>query len=137
MDNKKHIVAITALIKNSKGDKFLIIKRSLNEVAFPGKWSFPGGKLERGEDILMTLKREVLEEVGLEIEDRKEYLKDFTFIRPDGHNVVGFNFLVKAKHENVKLGHGFDDYAWIKPEEFDKFDHIEGMEEEVKKAFNI
>jgi len=137
MDNKHHIVAITAFIKNNQGNKFLIIKRSLNEIAFPGKWSFPGGKLERGENIMETLKREVKEEAGLDIEENhKVFLKDFTFIRPDGKNVVGMCFEVKSKHENVTIPtKEFDEYKWVTPEEFKEYDYIEGMEEEVNLAF--
>ncbi len=135
MDNKKHIVAITAFIKNTAGDKFLIIKRNQDEIAFPGKWSFPGGKLEKGQTILETLKREVLEETGLEIEDYKEYLKDYTFIRPDEHSVVGICFIVKAKSEKVSISKDFEDFKWITPEELNNFDYISGMEEEVNLAF--
>ena len=134
-DSKKHIVAITAFIKNSSGDKFLVLKRSMNEIAFPGKWSFPGGKLEKGEDIMQTLKREVLEEVGLDIEDNKFFLKDFTFIRPDGHNVVGLCFIVKAKSDNIIIPEDFDDFKWVSPDEFKHLDHIDDMEEEVSLAF--
>ena len=135
MENKKHIVAITAFIKNIKGDKFLIIKRHRNEIAYPGKWSFPGGKVERGQTIIETLRREVKEEVGLEIEDYKEYLRDYTFVRPDGHNVVGFSFLVRAKSENVCLSKDFEDFKWIRPEELSNFDHIKGIENAVKLVF--
>ncbi len=134
-DNKKHIVAITALIKNKSGDKFLIIKRNKNEIAYPSKWAYPGGKIEREESVMDALKREVLEEVGLDIENYKIFLKDYTFIRPDNHNVVGFCFLVKAKDDNVKLSDDFEDYRWISLEELDNFDHIEGMEEEANIAF--
>ncbi|MFH1307360.1 MAG: NUDIX domain-containing protein [archaeon] len=135
-ENKKHIVAITAFIKNQEGDKFLIVKRSKNEIAYPGKWAFPGGKVEKGYDILATLKREVMEEVGLEIENFKEYLYDFTFERPDGNNVVGLCFEVKAKSEDVKLSEDFEDFAWIRPEELDKYEYIRGMEREVNLAFS-
>lgn len=135
MSNKEHIVAITAFIKNKEGNKFLIAKRHRNEIAFPGKWAFPGGKVERGQTILDTLKREVEEEVGLKIENEKRYLKDFTFIRPDDKNVVGLCFLVKAKEEKVILSKDFEEFAWITPAELKDFDHIEGMEEEVKLAF--
>ncbi len=135
MDDKKHIVAITAVIKNKKQDQFLIVKRSKKEIAYPSKWAFPGGKVEKGEDVLTTLKREVLEEVGLNIEDHHEYLKDYTFIRPDGHNVVGFAFTVQAKEENVTLSEDFEDFAWIVSSELSKYDHIKGMEVEVEKAF--
>ena len=136
MENKKHIVAITALIKNEAKDKFLIVKRHKNEIAYPGKWAFPGGKVEKGQTVLETLKREVLEEVGLKIEDYKKYLEDYTFIRPDNHNVVGFCFEVIAKSEDVKLSEDFEGFKWVKPEEFNNFDHIEGMEEQVNIAFN-
>ncbi len=136
MEDKKHIVAITALIKNKIGDKFLIVKRHKNEIAFPGKWAFPGGKVERGQDILETLRKEIMEEVGLEIEDFKKFIKDYTFIRPDGHNVVGFCFEVITKTEEVIISEDFEDFKWITPEELLDFDHIKGMEEEVNKVFN-
>lgn len=135
MSSKLHIVAITALIKNPQKDKFLVVKRAAHEIAFPGKWAFPGGKSERGQTILDTLKREVLEEVGLEIEDNKKFLKDFTFVRPDGMNVVGVCFEVTAKPGTITLAKDFDEYRWITPEELDTLDYIKGMEEEVKLAF--
>lgn len=136
-ENKKHIVAITAVIKNIEGNKILTIKRNKDEIAYPGKWAFPGGKLEKGETVLDTLKREVKEEVGLEIEDYKLFLKDYTFIRPDGHNVVGLTFLVKAKNNKIILSKDFEDYKWVTLNDFNSLDHIEGMEEEVNLAFNI
>ncbi len=134
-DSKKHIVAITAVIKNESGDRILIAKRSANEIAFPGKWAFPGGKSEKGQTILETLKREVLEEVGLEIKDTKTFLKDFTFVRPDGHNVIGLCFLVTAKPGEIKIGKDFDEYAWVTAEELGNYDTITGMDEEVTLAF--
>ena len=135
MEDKLHIVAITALIKNSSKDKFLVLKRHMNEIAYPGKWAFPGGKAEKGETVLETLKREVLEEAGLEIEDSKKYLKDFTFIRPDNKNVIGLCFEVIAKSENVRISEDFETYKWIKPEEISDLDYIKGMEKEVELAF--
>lgn len=133
MENKKHIVAITAIIKY--GDKFLIIKRNPNEIAHPGKWAIPGGKAEKGESITDVLKREIKEEVGLDIEDEKEFVRDYTFVRPDGHNVIGFTFLVTATSDNVKLGRDFDDFKWIFPEELEEYDCIEGIKKDIKKAF--
>lgn len=135
MDKKKHIVAITAVIKNKQGNKVLVAKRGANEVAYPGKWAFPGGKLEQGERIIDALKREVLEEVGLEIEDKKRFLEDFTFLRKDGHNVVGLCFEVFAKSEDVKLDKDFDEYKWVSLDELNELDCIPGMEKEVELAF--
>lgn len=136
MNPKEHIVAITALIKNREGTKVLIVKRSQKEIAYPGKWAFPGGKVERGQSVMETLRREVKEEVGLDIGEEKHYLDDYTFIRPDGKNVVGFCFMVNAINENVTLSRDFEAFRWVFPEELSQFDHIEGMKETVKKAFN-
>lgn len=133
MDEKKHIVAVTAVIKNK--NKVLIVKRNSNEVAHPGKWAFPGGKVEKGETIIDALKREVLEEVGLEIDDWKKYLKDFTFVRPDGHNVIGASFLVKTKTFDVQLDRrALEDSAWVGLGELDNYEFIGYMKEEAKLA---
>ncbi len=133
MENKKHIVAITAVIKYN--DKFLIVKRNSKEIAYPGKWTIPGGKAEKGESIIDVLKREIKEEVGLDIGDEKEFLRDYTFVRPDKHNVIGFTFLVTASSDDVRLGEDFEDFKWILPHELKDYDHIEGIKEEIKKAF--
>lgn len=137
MDDKKHIVAVTALIKNQTGDRFLILKRSEREVAFPGKWAFPGGKAERGERLIDALKREALEEAGLRIEEQKTYLKDYTFVRPDGQNVIGICFLVRAASDEVTLADDFSEFRWVTPSELSAYDHIAGMEEEVAAAFGL
>lgn len=135
MEDKKHIVAVSAIIRNKTGDRVLVVKRGRNEVAYPGKWAFPGGKVERGQTVTDALKREIMEEVGLEIEDNWSFLNDYTFMRPDGHNVVGMNFLARAKTDNVRLSGDFEDFRWVTPEEFESLDCIEGMREEVRMVF--
>lgn len=135
MSNKNNIVAINALIKDKSWEKFLIIKRSENEIAYPGKWAFPWWKMEPNETIMDALKREVLEEVWLEIEDTKKFLKDFNFVRKDWYNVIGLCFAVVAKTYSVKLLSEFSDYKWVAKEEFKNYDYIAWMEEEVELAF--
>jgi len=120
-----HIVAINAVIKKQDEPKILMLKRNIHEIAYPGKWALPGGKAEKGEYVMDVLRREVLEETGLDIETEKHFLYDFTFIRPDDYNVIGFAFLVKAKSEKVKIDKDFDDYKWVDLEEVDKLDCID------------
>lgn len=132
-DKKTHIVAITAVVRY--GNKFLILKRNPNEIAYPGKWTIPGGKVERGEWIMDVLKREVKEETGLDIEEGIKFLRDYTFIRPDGYNVIGFTFLVSAVNDNVKIDKDFEDFKWVLPEELEGYDCIEGIKEDAQKAF--
>lgn len=56
-----------ALIQDDLG-RILIAQRDLNK-SHPGLWEFPGGKIETGESPETALKREVLEEVGLKINE--------------------------------------------------------------------
>ena len=58
------VVGVGAVIV--EGDRILLIKRG-NEPS-RGKWSIPGGIVKVGEELVTALKREVKEEVGLDIE---------------------------------------------------------------------
>ncbi len=81
-----HIVAVTGIV--IKDHKFLAGRRSQKEIAFPGLWSVPGGKVELGKSIELTLRREIREEVGVAVGE-VFYVGDFSFVRADGHPVVG------------------------------------------------
>ena len=50
-----------------EGGRVLLTRRS-PRMSMPGKWEFPGGKVEPGEEPPAALAREVAEELGLEIE---------------------------------------------------------------------
>lgn len=56
---------VCALIENDK--KTLICQRS-ETMSLPLKWEFPGGKVKTGETEVGALKREIKEELNLEIE---------------------------------------------------------------------
>ncbi|NYE58107.1 8-oxo-dGTP diphosphatase MutT [Carboxydothermus ferrireducens] len=57
---------VTAAIIIHKG-KVLITRRKLNDKYLPGKWEFPGGKVEQGETPEDCLVREIKEELDLNI----------------------------------------------------------------------
>jgi len=49
-------------------DKIFIARRKPDK-SLGGHWEFPGGKIEKGEDPVVALKRELLEELGMKIKD--------------------------------------------------------------------
>ncbi|NEP02234.1 MAG: 8-oxo-dGTP diphosphatase MutT [Symploca sp. SIO2E9] len=55
-----------AVIKNLQGQ--ILIDRRLPQGLHGGLWEFPGGKIERGETVEECIKREITEELGIEIE---------------------------------------------------------------------
>ncbi len=78
-----------ALCRNGK---WLVIKRSSKEEHAGGLLSLVGGTAENegfSKDLLeRTLKRELFEEVGITIKDQVEYVRNTTFVLPDGREVL-------------------------------------------------
>lgn len=114
MNNFIHTIPITAIIEN-QGD-FLFIRRSRYAKNMAGKWVFPGGKIEKGEDAIQALFRELEEETGLLFYDDVAFLSSYNFLRnEDMSSSVGFVFLVKSKNRSIKKDESVEDYKWIKP----------------------
>ena len=93
------------------GGKLLIVKRSPDEDHAPGAWGLPGGGLEPGESPFDGLKREIMEETGLEIEI-KNPIRVHHFKRDNGQIVTMVTFLCKPLTTAVALNHEHVDYSW-------------------------
>ncbi|WP_025784446.1 NUDIX hydrolase [Sporosarcina sp. D27] len=80
-----------------KNDKWLIIERSKKEEHAGGQLSLVGGKVElegNSSDILeRTVKREIFEEVGVNVKDRLHYVHSTSFVTDKGEHVVDIVFL--------------------------------------------
>jgi len=132
--NKKlHIVSVVAVIKNNEG-KYLVLKRSESEIAYPGMYTFPGGKVEDNDTIEETLIKEVKEEANLDLKSGKILLKDKSFIRPDNQTVKVFSYLCEVENfDNIKISDDFTDYKWICFEDLKNISHV-GIEDELLQA---
>ncbi|MBS3072533.1 NUDIX domain-containing protein [Candidatus Pacearchaeota archaeon] len=141
--NQAHYVVVTGILV--KDGKYLVVKRADWEKAFPGKWTVPGGKLEVLDYVLKKkdtsehwynvfenlLRREVLEETGLEINDIG-YVTSIVYIRPDGFPCVIVSLYAKTNNENVKLCNSLSEYVWVSLEEAKDYDLIEGIYHELE-----
>ena len=152
-DKELHRIALTAIIYNDEG-KYLITQRALNKKAFPGKWTVPGGGLNIDDYINTkpttasghwynalenTLRREVREEVNLEVE-KPQYMLDLTFIRPDGIPILVLSYYMKYKSGVVDIGHDDNhsiDYKWVTLSEAKSYDMIDGIWEEIEMVDKI
>lgn len=63
---KKYRQIGVAIVWNQAHDRILIDRR-LPKGRFASYWEFPGGKVEDGEDIAACIRREIREELGIEI----------------------------------------------------------------------
>ncbi len=149
MDLKKaYYVDVTGIIV--KGEKYLITKRAPHKIAFPNKWTVPGGKLETKdyEDSKSdtdaghwynicenTLRREVMEETGLKIKNIK-YLTSLVFRRPDNIPVVVISLFADHDDGDVKLCPDSTEHAWVTLEQAKDYDLIDGIYEELEMLDN-
>lgn len=123
-NNQLHIVLVTGVIE--KNGKFLIAQRSFEESHMPGWWSIPGGKVERTDSEVQnilekTLKREIMEEVGVEIENNPKLISDSTFVKSTRDHVIWLVFHCLWKSGEVKALDECVDVAWISPEDLYKY----------------
>ena len=69
----KRIEVAVGVVYNKDG-RVLVGQRVFKDQYF-GKWEFPGGKIEQGESPEQALKREFLEETGLELLNSKALMQ--------------------------------------------------------------
>lgn len=65
---RKQITIVVAVITNEKGEILLAKRNQPDSPEIHGKWEFVGGGVEFGEEPVAALKREVMEEIGVDIQ---------------------------------------------------------------------
>lgn len=123
-----YIVLVKAFIR--KGDKFLLAQRALTELQKPGAWSIPGGKVDFQDNyaadiLLKTLKREVREEVGINVKDNVAFIWSSLFTRDDGKKVIGCTFLAEYDSGVAQPLDETNSVKWLTLEELE---NLPGME---------
>lgn len=112
--NPQHIVI--GLIVTATGD-CLIAKRPAH-VHLGGLWEFPGGKCEPGESPEMALRRELMEELGIEITVFEPFLQ-FTQEYDDRHLVLD-SYLVTDFTGTARSAEG-QPIKWVQINRLDEY----------------
>jgi len=95
----------------NKNNQLLIVKKSINEQIDAGMWTIPGGKIYPQENIIDGLKREVLEEVGLQI-NSPQWIGEDVF--PVGSYMFhAEHFMCKTETTALTLEKKLIEYKWI------------------------
>lgn len=144
MDNPNlHEVVMTAIVV--KDGKYLITRRSANKKRFPGMWTVPGGKLEVSDYVNLpkdtkdywynvleqALRREVKEEVGLEV-DNIQYVTSLATVHADGAPSLVISCMADYLSGEVTLQQGeTDQCAWVTLGEAKDYDLIDGIYDEL------
>ena len=129
MTNENRIIVVVKGIILQAG-KVLIIKRAENDDINAGTWECVGGKIEFGEELETALKREVNEEVGLDITVER-LLFATTFKTDPTRQVVILTYLCRSDKNEVVLSEEHMGYKWATKDQLKQFlfaDIIEDFE---------
>jgi len=108
-----NVLHLGAYARIKKGGEFLLIKKSRGP--YIGKYDLPGGKIEHGESPEQALKRELVEETGLEAKELKLFRNlsvkvDFKDERGDvSMHQIGLIYDVEVKDSKLVNDMEFED----------------------------
>ena len=105
-------VEVAAAVITGPDGRFLLGQRPAGKV-YAGYWEFPGGKIEPGEAPLAALKRELHEELGIEVERAFSWLtRDYDY----AHAAVRLRFFRVVRWSGSLHGRENQRFAWQLPD---------------------
>lgn len=114
------MIGVGAVIEDDAGRVLLVKHIPARGGFWQGKWICPGGALEVGETIEEGIKREVMEETGLEIDLVKPLLPFDTVVRENGVvslHVIYIDYLARTGGSNIRVGDDVGEAVWVKKED--------------------
>ncbi len=122
--NAKNRVAIRVVAALMFRDQRVLVCQRRADGAFPLKWEFPGGKVEKGESDTDALRRELHEELAVDAR-QMEFVCQYEHSYPNGPTVSLCFYEVKA-FDGEPRNLIFQQIVWAEVAEFDRFDFLEG-----------
>ena len=124
MKQKRIANVVAAVIL--KDDKYFATQRGYGE--WKDWWEFPGGKIEQGEEPKDALKREIHEELNIEIEVN-ELLTTVEYDYPEFHLTMHCYFCSIISGQLLLLEH--EDARWLS---FDELESVKWLPADVEVA---
>lgn len=127
MTEKKPILVVAGILR--RGDRILICQRPRTD-AYGWQWEFPGGKVENGEELPAALRRELVEELGIQAEVGGEVFR-LRHHYPDRFVEVVF-FAIASYHGEVR-NRVFEAIEWAPRLQLPQYNFLEADREMVNR----
>ena len=114
----------------ARGESVLICQRKAGQ-QYAGKWEFPGGKVEAGEELKAALARELQEELGI-IASIGDQIAQYEYAYP-GQSPVQLFFYRVNQFVGEPRNLIFQQIRWEKIEHLTRYDFLDGDVEFVKR----
>jgi 8-oxo-dGTP diphosphatase len=117
-------------------ERVLLVRRATEPLK--GEWSVPGGMVELGEKLHQAVRREVLEETGLQVEPG-EVLDVFDSIFQDQqgrtqYHYVVIDYLCHSMSEEAKAASDVSEVRWVRADELAAMGLRDSIEQVVRKG---
>jgi 8-oxo-dGTP diphosphatase len=122
------IKVVAAIIYNEENRFLMALKKAGKNLA--GYWEFPGGKVEKGEEGLVAIEREIKEELNVTLKDI-QYCFDYQYLENEQTIDITF-FRAQIDRGNMVLT-DHDEIAWMNELETHKYNIAPADLEAIKR----
>jgi len=111
-------VIVLGIVFNPETKKILIGRRENDSYIKELGWCFPGGDVNVGDEPEETLKNEIKNKTGLEVENLGAV---FSKVYPEKKDFLAIYYLCEVIGGEEKAGDKFKEIKWVNPEELEKY----------------
>jgi 8-oxo-dGTP diphosphatase len=116
----EHLAISGRVLLFDQNGHILVLKRSDKSRSNPGKWELPGGKPRENESFEASLRREVREETGFEIDIHQS--AGTADQEVSGYHVVHVVLIASIKSGGLAISDEHSEFRWVKIPEISGLD---------------
>ena len=128
------VPAVRLIVADDEG-RVLVLRRANSDYGMGG-WCLPGGKVDYGETVEDTVRKELQEETALVCKSaRFLFFQDSLPLEPGRMHCINFYFECRVDGE-IRLNDESSEAAWIRAEDLERFELVFRNDEGLKRYWS-